>query len=837
MLTNLKRLGHHPIRLVGFTLSLLLLLLLFLLLTRGLPDPLIHRITARFHQQGIPLQIESIRLSPRGWVLHNVQIYSPFPDDLTPLFKTKKLTFFLWPDNWPALSKTGWNISLRGKNNEISPGQTQEKTLHADNPFRTIERMDLSLYIDHEHLRINESTLLWGGFRIQGSGKSFFSDQPQAFSFQKTQTQAVRIAEVLSELQFETEPEINIRFNTDGRAPEKTTLNATCFARNLQWKGKRYNRLSASLNVKDNRLSLDSLQVVQADGDQLTASGSLDLKTQTAQVSLENTLCAGDLINLLPASVHNILTRAELNLFGAARFKATLGPGPAENIFKQIHVDVQNLQIVRQDLTLDPLRAEIRRAGDRVTIDKINAAANGGTLTGRFKIDIPSLAWSSALQSSAAHPAPIGTMVGSELQSWIERFSFSEQPDICVNLSYNGTKGSFAMDGSVSAKNYSCGGERFETLEIGMAYSNLVLTLDPLRAGRGGEQFDGEVEVNFEQKRAVFSATNGFSPVTLAHVLAPDQPSILDRFAFEAPIHSAGSGQIDYGTWTNHTFSGSLRAEKVSADGLNFDTVLTDVLGLGTQLLFTNTTLEFCDGLIEGAAAFDLFQRDGSAPYRMEIAAAKVNVAKLLPQINPRDHSKTSGLLSGTFDFTADAMAGFWNSAQGGGSVNIEEGQLTHLPLVGGLTRIIQSAIPGFKLFSITTLFADYELRDTKLLSRNLQFGGTLLSAEAKGAYSPETGLNVRLRIVPLRQTREDIKWYQLHLWSAEALKKSTAPLFNLLELSLEGTLSDPQWRMVALPKEIYEIINRDKKPETPAAPPAVTPGAEDRASESTNLP
>ena len=343
-----------------------------------------------------------------------------------------------------------------------------------------------------------------------------------------------------------------------------------------------------------------------------------------------------------------------------------------------------------------------------------------------------------------------------------------------------------------------------------MAYSNRLLTLAPIHASLENQQFDGTVHVDFAKKLAEFDiATNQFPLVTLARVLAPNRPSPLEHFTFNGPISSDARGQIDYGTWTHHIVRGTLHAEQVSVGKIQADVFRSQIDCLGTQLNFTNTSIQLYNGMVNGSAEFDILLRDRTAPYHLHLNASQLDLQKMLHETMPAD-----GVLSGNLDLTADANASFWNSVQGQGQVHIEKGRLARIPLIGGFSRLI----PGTKIFSITTLFTDFELRDEKLRSENIQLGGTLLSAHARGSYSPAAGLDFRLRAVPLRNTREDKKWYQLHLWSAEALKRTTAPLFNLLEFNLKGTLENPQWRMKALPKEIYEIIQR-KEPATPQQP------------------
>jgi len=695
----------HLLRLIGFTLALLILLFLFHLLTLGLPDQLTRRITAEVRKKGLPLQIESIRLSPRGWVLKNVQIYSQSPDDLRPVFSAEKLYFFVWPDRWFAPSKAGWNISFFGKHNKVSLGSTWDAALRADSPFQTIDRLDASLHIQNRQLRLKNSDMRWGGLRIRTSGQANFVKKTTERSRLNFQGQAAQLANRLETTRFEVEPEIDIDFYIHSSAPEKASLRA----------------------------------------------------------------------------------------------------------------NISNLPVTHNDLTLNPLSCKLALNRNQLSVTEIDARVHdGGTLTGTFDMDIPTKKWKAALYSSGAHTDPIGTLVGPGLQKWIDRVAFPNQPpDIHVNLSYGGTKGSLKMDGTFSAENLTCTGGPLDTLHVGMAYSNRLLTLTPIHAAHKDQQFDGAVQVDFAQKLATFDiSTNQFSLITVARVLAPSRRSPLERFTFRGPITSEARGQIDYKTWTNHIVHGTLRAEKVSAGKIQTDVFSSRIDCLGTQLNFTNTSIQLYNGTLEGSAEFDLLLRDGAAPYHIQARASQIDLKPLLQKTTSGDPNHAEGLLSGTLTLTGDATSDFWASAAGLGTVKIEKGRLAQIPLFGGFSRLI----PGTKIFSITTFFADYELRGSKLRSENIQLGGTLLSAQARGSYSPKAGLNFRLRAAPLRNTREDKKWYQLHLWSAEALKKTTAPLFDLLEFNLKGTLENPQWRMKALPKEIYEIIHREK-PEEPAQP------------------
>ncbi len=806
----------HLLRLIGFALGLLILLALFHLLTMGIPDRVIRQITARACENGLPLQIDSIQLSPhRGWVLRNVRLYSTSPDDLKPVFSAEKLYIFLWPDNWLAPSKAGWNVSLFAKNGGVSLGRPWETALNANHPFQTVDRLSASLHIDSKNLQLKESELQWGGIQIRTSGQVTFQKKTSEHTRPLFGLQAAQLANALEQIQFESEPELTIHFNINADAPEKNSVNATCFANGILWNEQHYALLNGMLNFRDHKLTLESLQIIQPTSERLIASGSFDLDSRLAELRLQNTLTAEDLLHLLPSRIHNDLARLELRPLGPVDFDAALGPALPEQLAKKIRVDMHNLAATCKDLTMDRVQFNLARDGDRLEINDLSGRANGGPLSGRVEIDLVSKAWKANVEAQC-DPALIGTLRGGGLQRFIHRFDFpAEQPQARLAFSHNGTKGSLQINGTLTGKNFTCGGVPVETLQTPMAYSNRVLTLESLHATHGDKRFDGNIQVNFAQKLAQFDASSSFDPLSLARAIAPDHPTLLTNFTFSGPVYSKGSGRVDYSGGTNHAFSATLQAEDVSVSLVQATIFKTSIEGQGDQLRFPDASFQTCDGLVEGSAQFDLNFRDVASPYRMDIHATEIDFTKFLQRISTNDHSKTSGKLSGTFDFTADAKTGFWASAEGAGQVEIAEGRLTNLPLFGGFARLM----PGLKFFSITTFFADYQLTGGKLRSENIQLGGSLLSAKARGKYSPDKGLNFTVLAEPLRQTRDDKKWYQLHLWGADALKWGTLPLFDLFDFKLEGPLHDPQWRMIALPKELYEIMRRDEDPKPVAGP------------------
>ena len=795
--------SRHILRLIGFTLGLLILLVLFFLLVVGLPPSLTRRITAQLHAAGIPLQVESIRLSPHhGWVLNNARIYSTAPDDLQPLLTAKKFYVMLWPASWKQPSEGGWHIKIYGKDLGVSLGTPWENVLSEDHPFRTVNRLTASLTAAPGRIAIEKANLDWGGAKILMQGTAVFSatGEPQGEAGVNFRRRIAKAADALSQLKCEQPPELRLDFNFNDTHPEETFLDATLSAEGITWRNRMYKQLAGTLDCRNSVWSLDELRLTQSDNEQLTLRGAINLNTSNAQVSVANTLSAADLFNLFPEEALSAVSQTGIKPFGKLDFTASAGPAPFEQMAEKVDVKMQQVQLKWQKITLDPLALHLTRDGNQIEVTDIRANVNGGPLTGNVNFDMASSAWTARVKTQC-DPSLAGAY-DEDLRDFLLRFNFPDQyPKADLTLSQTGSGESVVMSGTLSGDNFTCGGVPIDHLETFMTFSNQVVDLTPIHAVRADNQFDGSVQVDFTRQLGIFSATNSFPPGDIARALAPDEHTVLEAFRFDGPVYAAGQGQIDYGTWTNHLFDGTFSAEKISMNKLNADSFTADVQVRGTQLIFTNAVAKLYNGSAEGFGGFDILLEDGSAPYRINARFTNLNLAQMLKQFSSGDPGRTRGELSTTFDIIADAKAGFWESARGAGRIDIQDGHLADVPLFGGFSRLIQSAFAGFNLFSLTAFSADYQLHDSAIWSDNAQLGGTLISARGRGNYSPDKGLNFIVAAEPLRQTGSgDNERSQLQRLAASALKETTAPLFRLLEFQLEGPLEKPEWRFANLP-------------------------------------
>lgn len=793
----------HLSRLLGFALLFSTLLMLFALLVAGLPEHLTRKITTQLHAAGIPLRFDSVRLSThRGWVLNNARLYSKSPDDLEPVFSAKKLYLWAWPLNWSNLQQTDWHLRIFVRDLSVSFGRAWDLTLPEKHPFSTVSKLKASLTAGRNRLSLDRLSLLWGGINIETQG-TITIPQESAVPVRsgELRRRAAQALDSLSRLQFEQPPDLTLNISADTARPEDLSATAQFSADGFIWNGTVYDRLSGGLQYRNRQLTLSDLRLIQSPVEEFAVRGTIHPADSNALLYVVNTLPASDLLRLLPDGPPPFLETAGLDPSGPLHFSATLGPAPLSALEEKIDVQVQHMQLRRDDLLLDPLAFRLIRDGSRLLVTNIQARANGGPLGGTLSFDLDTNAWIAHVQAQC-NPYPLGPLIGGGFQKFLRRFEFpNEPPQADLHLSQTEPGQPLTITGRLLATRFFAGGVPVGQTQTSIAYSNRWLQLPDLHVSRDNRQLTGNVQLDLNNQLALFSLTNSFPPSDIARALLPDRSTPLDRIRFNGPITSAGSGQIAYGHATNHIVRATFRGEQISMENLTADRFQTDLLVSGTELLFTNTAAHLYKGTADGSAQFDLLTSDGSAPYRLDARFTRLDLTQLLRAVSTNTPGRTQGELSGSVRLTANAKTGFWNSARGFGSVRVQKGHLADIPLFGGFSRLLRSTFPAFNVFSLNAFSADYQLHDGAVHSSNAKLGGTLLSATGRGKWSPDTGLDFIVTAEPLRQTRDDKAWYQVQLWAADMLKLGTAPLFYLLEFQLEGPLSNPEWRFVNLPR------------------------------------
>ena len=126
-------------------------------------------------------------------------------------------------------------------------------------------------------------------------------------------------------------------------------------------------------------------------------------------------------------------------------------------------------------------------------------------------------------------------------------------------------------------------------------------------------------------------------------------------------------------------------------------------------------------------------------------------------------------------------------------NVEIRDGRLFSIPLLGGLSQYLARTIPGFGYLSQTELVSRGYIRPNRIYIRDVELQGTVLTVKGRGDYYFDHTLDVDVQVVPMRSG-----------YAASVLRILTFPVSKLLEFTLTGTLEDPSWNPSNLPKQLF---------------------------------
>jgi hypothetical protein len=140
-------------------------------------------------------------------------------------------------------------------------------------------------------------------------------------------------------------------------------------------------------------------------------------------------------------------------------------------------------------------------------------------------------------------------------------------------------------------------------------------------------------------------------------------------------------------------------------------------------------------------------------------------------------------MIDGTISLKADLRQDFFESANGLISLKLTKGQLADLPFFHGFSMLMRKLFPSFNTFSIHSYSGSFKLTDGVFQSENSYFGGELLSAKARGIYSKKEGFNATLQVQTLSSRP-----------LSRIIRVVTDPLFQIFEIKLKGSLSNPTW-------------------------------------------
>jgi len=772
---------------------------------QGVPAPIVHKITKRLNETGVPVSMESIMLTFGGWRANQVQIYDQQPDGHRSqvLLHADSLFFSVHK----KVTKDGFKIHTKMKGVTLSPAQNWGIELPKICAAREIGQVKASFDFSPHCIKLTAGELTWLGIRLNLTGEvlkgpnshSPFKKGSQP-KFQITKEQVENIEEQLRILSLPHGVDAKVNFLVDTEDYTQSRVDFLVKASDLAIQQIAFTKAEILGQCDATALRFERIGLFM-DNESVQLNGEYNLKSKQVNGSLFNSITSNQPLQLLPPIAQSMLTLIGLQFNELPQFKIKFGPSLAKELPNHLMGTFSIQDLLYQGIEVERLRGKVTRVNNRLELTQLHGLAkgqenrakevgssmHGGTVKGDVFWDQDSREFGVSVDGSldpnlliqALSPVSIATNI-------IQLFSFNDQP-LQGHLELGAMVddwNTFFIDIQAVASDVVFRGVQFDSVKLTETYQHGLLTLNPIAVTCNATSANGAVGVDFHKDIATFKIDSTVDPAALEDVIFPDLNLFGKKIKTQGDVHFSGRGKMDWRTMKVTDISAKLAAKQVEIPVGTVTDFLTDLNWKGTQLNLENMNFSLFDGRGAGQFSIQIDPTKKTMPYEFNTTFSTIDFKKFLQTVSTKNITAT-GVFSGRIKINADMATNFFAAATGTMSLRVDNGQLADLPLLGGFSKIIRKILPRFNTFSITSLSGDLTLNHGIFASENTQFNGDIISASGRGTYDLATGFHAII---------------QTHILQKDGLLKLielvTNPLTKLFELQLTGRLGNPSWKL-----------------------------------------
>ncbi len=416
-----------------------------------------------------------------------------------------------------------------------------------------------------------------------------------------------------------------------------------------------------------------------------------------------------------------------------------------------------------------------------------------------------------------------GTLRPAHLNPWFddwwtllwEDIRFAGDPlrgDIDI-AGYWGDPAKIRLFGRFGAENLLVRGCGFEDVELGLFVDGFHTELFDIRAKRREGEMDGWIRFWMNPDQGDWRAfeldlRSTASVDDLAGMFGEQGRSLIAPFAFHQPpeLHLRGglmapSAGGDYGIQLTGKSRGPIEYDRLDLEDLEVEARFEP----GSTRL---ETMRWGLGGGDGVGSALLTNENGRD--RLEFTFSLVNADlesaartwhKYIDEWWHETEPPNSA--DGKLDLRMEAAGDYGDreTFHGKGGFHLKEADLADVHLLGLLSRLLRGTpLLGFTSLQFDEAVSEFQLRGDRVHFPDLRLIGPAATIRAKGDYLPaDARLDFTARVHMIQQERIPV----LSL----ILAPITAPLANVLEVKLLGTLDEPQWRFLYGPRGVMETL------------------------------
>ena len=586
-------------------------------------------------------------------------------------------------------------------------------------------------------------------------------------------TKAVR---ELNQIQVTLPPQLDLDFDLDLAQPLAGHVVAKLRGSQLQYRNLQL--VSAGVDIE---MSGGAIQVRRCEaslyGGEIDIQGRYDLTMGQFDLTLDSTTDPAAIVPLVIKDAGPMLRdlRVEENPKILARYRLS----PETGSLPELTGTVQAGGLAFRGVEFRSIKFAFEDRGPQIKFNGVEIVTPEGRLGGEGEYNIESSDFAYEFDSTL-DPTKLLPLMISNVRQIVEPAWFETPPHIIAKVrgEFPGVDpDAFAYDAQIDAHRCSYRGVGLESASARLRLRESRLDVRDLRLERREGDVRGTLFADFNRHRVNFDLAARANPSEIAGLLGEKAVKTMTPYRFGPRTDANARGVIDFdkpeGTlWAAHVVNEGFSYWKFTADRAQ------------ATLVFTNNTMQingfdadFYGGKLLGHVGFIFSDTDPS--YNFEFSVDRADVRNLLSAVEDRE-STVTGLLTG--QATIDGRGTDLGALSGKGQLNVADGILWQAPVFGIFSEVLGKT-------KATRAQASFTITNQAVSTEDMQIAAGAFTAQSRGQLGFDGKLDFRVEAQFLRA------WPGIG-WISPLIGK-------LLEYKVGGTIGDPKYRPVNLPKEL----------------------------------
>jgi hypothetical protein len=654
---------------------------------------------------------------------------------------------------------------------------------HGPEQFTATDAYATFRFLDDKTIEIDQLTGVYCGIRLYVTGRFKPREaapeakrSPEAGAEERKQqflfiTQAVR---ELNRLRVTQPPQLDLDFDVDAARPIDAHVTARLRGSNLRYRGLDVD--SAALNLEMTGGAIEFRQAtLNLYRGAVSVKGRYDVAGGRFDLTLNSTTDPAAFAAVLPPPA--AATLRELHVQENPTISARFLLAPETGSLPQLQGTVQTGALVFSNMEFRAISFAVDCRGPELKFSNVSVVTPEGRLTGAGQYHIESSDFTYELDSTL-DPTKLLPVMTRVMKRIVGPASFETPPHIIATVTGDLVDpDAFGYDALLTAERCSYRGVALNRASATLRLRQSRLDVQNLILVRDEGQLRGTLLADFNEHRVNFDIHTTANPTEMAGLLGEKAGRIMKSYRF-GPVTTADMrGMIDF---TNQL--ATAWTAQVANEGFSYWKLAA--ARAQAKLVFTNNTMQindfdadFYDGKLRGRAEFAFANPD--VQYHFDFDAESADVNKMLEAM--RGHpSNVTGSLTGHAEI--NGRGSDLAALQGKGNLEITDGILWQAPLFGIFSKILGTT-------KATSAKATFTIAHEAVTTDDLRIAAGAFTASSHGKLGFDGGIDFRVQAQFLR----------------------AIPLVNIpgiilgkaLEYKVGGSLSDPSYRAVNLPKEL----------------------------------